>query len=120
MSPTQPKKRGEPAPIIRIAWLVRRVQAAGCEYPLSIGWIIEWSAQQIGLQRRWSKDAREVDDPIERHMADFERAFANDDPLLARRLRGYLHAVHDRAESLSVDMAIPECVQPPPADQPTR
>ena len=90
----------KPQPLHRIASLVARMRPAFPECGLSLSLLWDWTLEHLGLQRKWSGDARAIDDPLERAMAIFEASLptlkaslANDRPAHRREVMRAAYAV---------------------------
>lgn len=108
-------------PLSRINALVSRMRTAFPECAVSLSLLGQWILEQLGLQRRWSCDARAIDDPLEAALVTFEAALptlkgalANDPPARRREVMTAAHAIlhaaretHRRTEALAAEITPP-------------
>jgi hypothetical protein len=92
------------SPLSRIQSLATRALAAFPECSLSWSLILEWAREQLGCHRRWSGDARAIDDEMERIAPELAECLQNDPP--AKRTRIWLawKETHARTELLAAQI----------------
>lgn len=112
------------SPLLRIAALLTRMRASFPECRLSLSLCCDWLLELVGLQRKWTGDARAIDDPLEaaivrldQSLPRFKKAFENDPPAVRHQNMRDLHAViaaaretHLRTEALAAEMTLPETI----------
>jgi hypothetical protein len=87
--------------LTRLSLLLGRVHHAFPECRLSLSLCVEWCRELVGAHHRWSHDAHEVDQPLERLSPEINRALANDAPALRAKIRRALRQVHRNAQALA-------------------
>ena len=80
--------------------LLARMRNAFPECRLSLTLCWDWTLEQLGLQRKWSGEARAIDDPMERALATFEAALPTLKAALANDPAGKRHEVMRAAHAI--------------------
>ncbi len=67
--------------------------------------VVDWSLAQMGLQRKWSEEARAIDDPLEQNRELIDRVLANETSSTRRKVEALLAEVHARTERQAAQLA---------------
>lgn len=98
-------------PTLFILALVRRMQAAGCSFALSLGLIVEAAHREVDERNAAADEATAIDARMASIQGKLEQALANDPPRLRREILGVVAEFHRRelalADGLRVQLPLP-------------
>ena len=101
---TSPAPVAEVSPIGRIQRLALRARGVFPECTLSWSLVLDWCREHILLQRRWSREAQAVDDPLERIAPELADCLRNDPPETRRRILHACRETHRRSQALAAEL----------------